>query len=276
MQVIRCPDQHPSRPPQSSPISHRKLGNGDSKGHSTNDPGLGSPHDRREARARRCKDDRSRKLFKTRQRSHDGYVPPISSALPPPIQQSVEIIAGVPVLPQGTHVEVAQSFMPRPTSVNTTEASSLKARDAWERDRLDKGQSVLVPGGQRAVIPDIGSPRPAPDPRQRQASSNKGRSHTPLVSHSEPVVPLSEYGPSHSSYSIPTYPSSRVHNPLPKPPTIDGPFPLHRPGPAYSNPRRVQRPSGSRNPLPEPPRVSSYPLHHNVSPPRGLPPGAVR
>ncbi|CAE6535730.1 unnamed protein product [Rhizoctonia solani] len=214
---------------------------------------------------------------KSRQRSQtDSYAPPITSALPPPVQQSVEIIAGVPVLPHGTHVEVAH-FLPRPTSVNTTEAPSLKARDAWERERLDKGQSVLVPGGQRAVIPDIGSPRPAPDPRQRQASSNKGRSQTPLVSHSEPVVPpLSEYGPSHSSYSIPTFPPSRTHNPLPQPPIIDGPFPLHRP--AYTNPRRPaqSRPSGSRNPLPEPPRVSSYPLHHNVSPPRGLPPGAVR
>ncbi|KAG8760784.1 hypothetical protein FRC11_014917 [Ceratobasidium sp. 423] len=219
---------------------------------------------------------------KTRQRSQtEAYAPPITSTLPPPVHPSIEVIAGVPVLPEGTHVEVAQPFQPRPTSVNTLEAPSLKAREAWERDRLDKGQSVMVPGGQRAVIPDIGSPRPTPDPRQRQASSNKGRSQTPLVSHSEPVVPpLSEYGPSHSSYSVPAYPPSRSHNPLPKPPTIEGPFPLHRPGPAYANPNR-QRPSqgrlsGSRNPLPEPPRVSSYPLHHNVSPPRGLPPGAVR
>ncbi|CAE7144801.1 unnamed protein product [Rhizoctonia solani] len=197
---------------------------------------------------------------KSRQRSQtDAYAPPISSALPPPVhQQSVEIIAGVPVLPHGTHVEVAQPFQPRPASVNTIEAPSLKAREAWERERLDKGQSVMVPGGQRAVIPDVGSPRPVPDPRQRQAPSNKGRTQTPLMSHSEPVVPpLSEYGPSHSSYSIPTYPFGRSHNPLPKPPTIDGPFPLHRPGPAYTNPnRRPQgRPSGSRNPLPDPPRV---------------------
>ncbi|CAE6413546.1 unnamed protein product [Rhizoctonia solani] len=205
-----------------------------------------------------------------RQRAQtDAYAPPIASALPPPVQQSFQVIAGVPVLPHGTHVEVAQSFQPRPTSVNTIEAPSLKARDAWERDRLDKGQSVLVPGGQRAVIPDIGSPRPTPDPRQRQASANKGRTQTPLMSHSEPIVPAppTEYGPSHSSYSIPTFPS-RSHNPLPKPPTIiDGPFPLHRPGLAYSNPNRQRpsqgRPSGSRNPLPEPPRVSPYPLHHN-------------
>ncbi|KAJ1301684.1 hypothetical protein OPQ81_008920 [Rhizoctonia solani] len=219
--------------------------------------------------------------LKVRQRSQtDAYAPPITSALSPPIQQSIEVIAGVPVLPEGIHVEVAQPFQPRPTSVNTIEAPSLKAREAWERDRLDKGQSVLVPGVQRPVIPDIGSPRPTLDPRQRQAS-NKGRSQTPLVSHSEPVVPpLSEYGPSQSSYSIPTFPPSRSHNPLPKPPTIDGPYPLHRPGAAYANPNRQRpgqgRPSGSRNPLPEPPRVSSYPLHHNVSPPRGLPPGAVR
>ncbi|ELU39929.1 hypothetical protein AG1IA_06042 [Rhizoctonia solani AG-1 IA] len=181
-----------------------------------------------------------------------------------------------------THVEVAQPFQPRPTSVNTIEAPSLKARDAWERDRLDKGQSVLVPGGQRAVIPDVGSPRPTPDPRQRQASANKGRTQTPLVSHSEPIVPAppTEYGPSHSSYSIPTFPTSRSHNPLPKPPAIDGPFPLHRPPAVYSNPHGSRpsqsRASSSRNPLPEPPRVSPYPLHHNVSPPRGIPPGAVR
>jgi hypothetical protein len=181
-------------------------------------------------------------------------VPPIASALPPPVQPSFEVIAGVPVLPHGTHVEVAHPFQPRPTSVNTIEAPSLKARDAWERDRLDKGQSVLVPGGQRAVIPDIGSPRPAPDPRQRQASANRGRTQTPLMSHSEPIVPAppSKYGPSHSSYSIPTFPS-RSHNPLPKPPVIDGPYPLRRP--AYTNPNRQGRPSGSRNPLPEPPRA---------------------
>ncbi|KAF8683326.1 hypothetical protein RHS04_01905 [Rhizoctonia solani] len=218
-----------------------------------------------------------------RQRSQtDAYVPPIASALAQPVQQSFEVIAGVPVLPQGTHVEVAQPFQPRPTSVNTIEAPSLKARDAWERDRLDKGQSVLVPGGQRAVIPDVGSPRPTPDPRQRQASANKGRTQTPLVSHSEPIVPAppTEYGPSHSSYSIPTFPTSRSHNPLPKPPAIDGPFPLHRPPAVYSNPHGSRpsqsRASSSRNPLPEPPRVSPYPLHHNVSPPRGIPPGAVR
>ncbi|KAH7334315.1 hypothetical protein B0J17DRAFT_102744 [Rhizoctonia solani] len=219
--------------------------------------------------------------IKSRPRAQtDAYVPPITNALPPPVQPPIEVIAGVPVLPQGTHVEVAQPFQPRPTSVNTIEAPSLKARDAWERERLDKGQSVMVPGGQRAVIPDIGSPRPAPDPRQRQPS-NKVRAQTPLMSHSEPIVPpVSEYGPTHSSYSIPTFPSSRSHNPLPKPPTIDGPFPLHRPGQAYTNPNRQLpgqgRPSGARNPLPQPPRVSSYPLHHNVSPPRGPPPGAGR
>ncbi|KAF8756091.1 hypothetical protein RHS01_04886 [Rhizoctonia solani] len=174
-------------------------------------------------------------------------------------QTDAYVIAGVPVLPQGTHVEVAQPFQPRPTSVNTIEAPSLKARDAWERDRLDKGQSVLVPGGQRAVIPDVGSPRPTPDPRQRQASANKGRTQTPLVSHSEPIVPAppTEYGPSHSSYSIPTFPTSRSHNPLPKPPAIDGPFPLHRPPAVYSNPHGSRpsqsRASSSRNPLPEPP-----------------------
>ncbi|CEL53946.1 Reticulocyte-binding protein 2 homolog a OS=Plasmodium falciparum (isolate 3D7) GN=PF13_0198 PE=3 SV=1 [Rhizoctonia solani AG-1 IB] len=214
----------------------------------------------RKSRRRNPDDSRSTSPTSTnqptrRQRSQtDAYVPPIASALPPPVQPSFEVIAGVPVLPHGTHVEVAHPFQPRPTSVNTIEAPSLKARDAWERDRLDKGQSVLVPGGQRAVIPDIGSPRPAPDPRQRQASANRGRTQTPLMSHSEPIVPAppSKYGPSHSSYSIPTFPS-RSHNPLPKPPVIDGPYPLRRP--AYTNPNRQGRPSGSRNPLPEPPRA---------------------
>ncbi|KAB5589864.1 S-formylglutathione hydrolase [Ceratobasidium theobromae] len=242
------------------------------------------------------KDERS---LKPRQRSQTdaSFVVPITSPVPPPVQQPIEVLAGVPVLPQGTHVEVVQSFHARPTSESTLDAPSLRARDAWERERLDKGQSVLGPGGQRAVIPDVGSPRPAPDPRQRQSSS-KSRSQTTSALH-EPFVlsppqvhtsaaaaaaaasALGDYSPLHSVFPKPSFPS-RSHNPLPKPPTIDGPYPLHRPpGPAYSNPNRQRsavqgRPAAPRNPLPEPPRVSSYPLHHNVSPPRGLPPGAVR
>jgi hypothetical protein len=199
------------------------------------------------------------------------------------------------VLPQGTHIEVAQGYQHRPSSENTSDASTLKARDAWERDRLDKGQSVLGPGGQRAVIPDPTSPRPMPDPRQRQSSS-KGRSHTTPnpAGHAEPYVlppvqihpnvPLSpEYGPTHTSYAQPTYPQPvpppRSHNPLPKPPTISGPHPLHsRSGQTYTNPNRQRqdRPTAVlRNPLPVPPRVTPYPTHHNISPPRGHPPGAV-
>ncbi|KAF8599759.1 hypothetical protein BDV93DRAFT_525847 [Ceratobasidium sp. AG-I] len=245
------------------------------------------------------KDDRP---YKSRQRSRtDVTFPSIASASTPTNQTSIEILGGVPVLPQGTHIEVAEAFPHRPSSENASDVSTLKAREAWERERLDKGQSVLGPGGQRAVIPDPSPPRPAPDPRQRRSAS-KGRSQTApsLLDHAEPYtlpslpahpnasvnVLVPEYSPTHTAYVQVSYPPvapSRSHNPLPKPPTIGGPYPLHHhPGQTYSNPNRHQRngsqprpPSASRNPLPVPPRVSSYPIHHNVSPPRGMPPGAV-
>lgn len=242
------------------------------------------------------KDDRP---FKSRQRSRtDSAFPSIASASAPPSQPAIEILGGVPVLPQGTHIEVAEAYPHRPSSENASDVSTLKAREAWERERLDKGQSVLGPGVQRAVIPDPSPPRPTPDPRQR-GTTPKGRSQTtpnplgrsePYTSPSVPIYPnastnvvVPEYGSAHTSYAQPSYPSappSRSHNPLPKPPTIDmidGPYPLHRPGQPYSNPNRQQRHgrTASRNPLPIPPRVSPFPIHHNVSPPRGMPPGAV-
>ncbi|KAG9092789.1 hypothetical protein FS749_015441 [Ceratobasidium sp. UAMH 11750] len=234
------------------------------------------------------KDDR---MFKTRQRSRtDTSTHNIPHTVSPP---PIEVLGGVPVLPQGTHIEVAPTYA-RASSEEATDLSTLKAREAWERERLDKGQSVLGPGVQRAVIPDPSSPRPTPDPRQRPPTSNGRSLTTPNpIGHTEsyilPPVQIhpsasanmlpSEYGPTHASYAQPSYPqpipAPRSHNPLPKPPTISGPVPLHsRPGPAYTNPNR-QRPSATRNPLPVPPRVSPYPMHHNVSPPRGHPPGAV-
>ncbi|KAG8736183.1 hypothetical protein FRC10_009579 [Ceratobasidium sp. 414] len=230
------------------------------------------------------KDDR---MFKTRQRSRTDTpshnIP--NTVSPPPI----EVLGGVPVLPQGTHIEVAPTYA-RASSEEATDLTTLKAREAWERERLDKGQSVLGPGVQRAVIPDPSSPRPMPDPRQRPPTSNSRSQPTPNpIGHTEsyvlppvqihPSTPANMLSPTHTPYMQPAYPQpvppSRSHNPLPKPPTISGPVPLHsRPGPAYSNPNR-QRASASRNPLPVPPRVSPYPMHHNVSPPRGHPPGAV-
>ncbi|KAG8714477.1 hypothetical protein FRC09_017575 [Ceratobasidium sp. 395] len=230
------------------------------------------------------KDDR---MLKTRQRSRtDGSSHNIPQAVSPP---PIEVLGGVPVLPQGTHIEVAPSYI-RASSEEGNDATALRAREAWERDRLDKGQSVLNPGVQRAVIPDPSSPRPTPDPRQRPPTSHARSQTAPNpISHMLPPVQIhpststnmlaSEYGPTTASYAQPSYPQpvppSRSHNPLPKPPTISGPVPLHsRPGPTYANPNR-QRPSNARNPLPVPPRVSPYPMHHNVSPPRGHPPGAV-
>ncbi|QRW11936.1 S-formylglutathione hydrolase [Ceratobasidium sp. AG-Ba] len=232
------------------------------------------------------------KDYKTRQRSRtDASSQNVANVMSPP--PAIEVLGGVPVLPQGTHVEVTPSYI-RASSEEGNELSTLKAREAWERERLDKGQSVLVPGVQRAVIPDTPPARPTPDPRQHRSAS-KGRSQTaPSLAQAEPYVlpPVqihpsastnmlpSEYGPTHSSYVQPSYPQpvppSRSHNPLPKPPSISGPVPLHsRPSPTYTNPNRQARPGGSRNPLPVPPRVSPYPMHHNVSPPRVHPPGAV-
>jgi len=197
---------------------------------------------------RRRDEDRERM---TDRRHQDGETRPININKPQPPP---------PPLPGVTQLDRRLSASARPTSElpSAAELNALRARDAWDMERLWKGRSMYEAEPQE--IPS--SPMPV---RMSVEYSGSGNRYDPTQashgsSHTSVVVPTPFHG--HPSYpniyhSMPVAPPPIIYSPAHHVPQIYTNSPPSFPVPDVPLTTSFSRPPVA-NPLPEPPRESSY------------------
>jgi hypothetical protein len=176
--------------------------------------------------------------------------------------------------PQATseplRVERKPSTSTRPTSElpSTAELNALRAREAWDMDRLWKGKSMYYgePEHNRSISPQAREPRgPMPNVNTDLSrdngtvrSSGHGSSHTSFM-----VQPFGQ-APANMFYSnMPSAPPPTVYSSTatqPYPPSVPYDYSYRSLPPSFAFPPQDPLPEISTrpNPLPPPPRESSY------------------
>ena len=218
-----------------------------------------SPHDRLgSGSVRRPRESRksTRRIDDERDRTSERKVPESSSLninkpQPPPPPPSTN---GSPPL------ERRPSLSVRPTSQlpSAAEMTALRAKEAWDMERLWKARSINgdEPNGY-ATFPSLsGSSTTEDNDDSGFRRAVHGSSHTAFV------VQATPFQPQHSIYhSMPTAPPPIIYSPIPSLPqtmTSTHHQPKRRPysSSIASNPKSLA--SSVTNPLPEPPRESPY------------------
>jgi hypothetical protein len=181
-----------------------------------------------------------------------------------------------PPTPGPSRVERKPSTSARPTSelAPAAELNALRAREAWEMDRLWKGKSMYYP--EPELKGTITTPPQAREPKGATSSvsteltrdngtvrsSGHGSSHTSFM-----VQPFQGHAPANMYYSnMPSAPPPTIYSPttsqqVPFPSSVPYEYPQsYRPFPSFSLPPQEPLPEVSTrsNPLPPPPRESSY------------------
>jgi hypothetical protein len=179
-----------------------------------------------------------------------------------------------PPTPGPSRLERQPSMTTRPTSElpSAAELNALRAREAWDMDRLWKGRSMHYgghpePNGPLATLPHIRD--------SRRVSSNidvtkdngsihgagHGSSHTSFM-----VQPFQGQSPSNMYYShMPSapppviYPSTALQQaPFSSSVPYDYTYRTLQPSFTFSSPDLLPEPTSRPNPLPPPPRESAY------------------
>jgi hypothetical protein len=181
-----------------------------------------------------------------------------------------------PPTPGPSRVERKPSTSARPTSelAPAAELNALRAREAWDMDRLWKGKSMYYPEpelkGTITAPPQTREPKGATSSVSTELtkdngtvrSSGHGSSHTSFM-----VQPFQGHAPANMYYSnMPSVPPPTIYSPttLQQAPFLSSvPYEYpqsYRPFPSFSLPPQEPLPEVSTrpNPLPPPPRESSY------------------
>ncbi|KIM88584.1 hypothetical protein PILCRDRAFT_813547 [Piloderma croceum F 1598] len=240
---------------------------------------------------------------RTRQRSISGKGVDQSPAIPPPTKSTRSQSMDIPLpsqedskhnrkepkpnldkpqppppppTPGPSRVERKPSTSVRPTSelAPAAELNALRAREAWDMDRLWKGKSMYYP--EPELKGTITAPPQAREPKGATSSvsaeltrdngtvrsSGHGSSHTSFM-----VQPFQGHAPANMYYSnMPSAPPPTIYSPTtlqqaPFPSSVPYEYPQsYRPFPSFSLPPQEPLPEVSTrsNPLPPPPRESSY------------------
>ena len=162
-----------------------------------------------------------------------------------------------PGAPPARQLERQASTSARPTSElpSAAEMNALRAKEAWDMERLWKARSVY--GHDSREFATSALPLAAKDEKDTQNVIH-GSSHTAFVVQS----PFQSH-PSHIYHSMPTIPSPMLYSS--SIPTSSQPFPSTQQYSSKQSPQSFDQKTASTsrllsltNPLPEPPRASSY------------------